>query len=126
MRVGAPCGVEGDRADENSRSLHVPYDSTRICAPEQRLSRVGRHRWLDPVLVVERGGCERSSPAGHGRPAEWAGMEAVVQCATFDIPGGPKNLPDSRTFAPTGSIESPPNGEESRFRGVLCLFGGCG
>src|ERR1019366_6335083 len=25
-----------------------------------------------PVLVVERGVCERGSPAGHGGPAEWA------------------------------------------------------
>src|SRR5450755_443882 len=37
-----------------------------------------------PVLVVERGVCERRSPAGHGRPAEWARTEASRKCATVD------------------------------------------
>jgi hypothetical protein len=34
-------------------------------------------------------------------------MKAVAQCATFDTPGGSKNRPDSRTFAPTGPSSHP-------------------
>jgi hypothetical protein len=41
-----------------------------------------------PVLVVERGVCERGSPAGHGGPAEWARTEVSQECATFDARAG--------------------------------------
>jgi hypothetical protein len=67
------------------------------------------------VLVVERGGCERSSLAGHPWPAEWARKEAFKLCPTFDVGQIAKNPSDSRTIAAFDrSSESPPNGEESR------------
>ena len=34
------------------------------------VSRIGLHGRFPPVLVAEGGACERSSPAGHGWPAE--------------------------------------------------------
>lgn len=36
---------------------------------------------LPHVLVVDRGVCERVSPAGHGRPAEWARKTACAAIA---------------------------------------------
>ena len=63
-----------------------------------------------PVLVVERGGCERSSPAGHGWPAECARKEAFKLCATFDVGRIAKNPTDSRTIAALDRSSHPPYG----------------
>jgi hypothetical protein len=56
------------------------------------VSRCSCCRWVVAcrvlVLVAERGVCERRSPAGHGRPAEWARTEASRKCAPFDARTG--------------------------------------
>ena len=78
-----------------------------------------------PVLVAERGVCERSSPAGHGWPAEWAGMSVLLprakRCATSRNRQSSRNRLDSRRFVALATDESPPNDEESR---ILCVDDG--
>jgi hypothetical protein len=75
------------------------------------------------VLVVERGGCERSSPAGHGWPAEWARKEAFKLWATFDVGRIAKNPPDSRTFASLDRSSHPQTERRARKRPVYMMFG---
>jgi hypothetical protein len=63
-----------------------PRDSTArmICHPTQgREPRSVRGRPPPPVLLVERGACERGSPAGHGWLAEWARTESPAPNRSF-------------------------------------------
>ena len=76
------------------------------------------------VLAVPRslrdcggaGGCERSSPAGHGWPAEWARKEAFKLCATFDVERIVKNPTDSRTIAALDRSSHPQTERRAAFR----------
>ncbi len=68
------------------------------------------------MLVVERGGCERSSPAGHGWRAEWAWKEAFKRCATFEIGRIAKNPTGSRTFGALARSSHP----QTERRAVQC------
>jgi hypothetical protein len=92
--------VRGIEDQDSRRATRSPRGyAPPVCPPEQAGFPVVLACRRLPVLVVERGGCERSSPAGHGWPAEWARKEAFKLWATFDVGRIAKNPPDSRTFA---------------------------
>ena len=84
-------------------------DPVRLC---RGFVSAGRGRGV-PVLVVERGACERWSPAGHGWSAEWAWKDVSETCATLAAAETPENPRDSRGFLVVPPGESPPNDEES-------------